>query len=102
VKVKDRAAFAFALASAAAAVVVKRGVIRGARLALGAVAGVPWRAHLAEERLLGRRPSTTLFEEAAEAELAAARPLAGNDYKIPMAKGALVEALERATGTPDG
>ncbi|MBI4868540.1 MAG: FAD binding domain-containing protein [Candidatus Wallbacteria bacterium] len=98
VKVADRAAFSFALASAAAACVMDRGMLRHVRLALGGVAGAPWRARVAEEALQGRKLTPARLESAARAELAAARHLERNGYKVDLAIGALQEAVERAVG----
>ncbi|MFR9729490.1 FAD binding domain-containing protein [Saccharopolyspora sp. MS10] len=94
-KVRERASFAFALVSVAAELEVDGGVVRRARIALGGVAPKPWRATRAEEVLLGAEASEAAFRAAAEAELAAAEPLAGNAFKVPMARNALVSVLRR-------
>lgn len=73
-KVRERASYAFAIGSVAAALEVDDGVVRDARLALGAVASRPWRARLAERILVGAPATAEYFAVAADAELAAARP----------------------------
>jgi xanthine dehydrogenase YagS FAD-binding subunit len=95
IKVRDRASFAFALASAAAVLRLDpQGIIREARIALGGVATKPWRSPEAEAVLLGQRPERTLFEKAATAALAAAKPRAHNAFKVALCKRTLVRALE--------
>jgi xanthine dehydrogenase YagS FAD-binding subunit len=89
-KVRDRASYAFALVSVAAALDVKDGLVREARLALGGVAPVPWRATKAEALLRGAPATETSFRRAAEAELAAAQPLPGNAFKVPLASNTIV------------
>jgi xanthine dehydrogenase YagS FAD-binding subunit len=97
-KVRDRASFAFALVSVAAAVEVEDGVVADVRLALGGVAHKPWRASAAEEALRGRPATEASFAAAAEAELAAATPLPDNGYKLPMARNVVVRTLLDLTG----
>ena len=92
-KVRDRASYAFALVSVAAALDVADGAVRDARIALGGVAHKPWRATRAEEALRGAPATERSFREAAEAELAGARPLPGNAFKVPLARGAIVRTL---------
>src|SRR5262249_44758271 len=92
-KVRDRASFAFALVSVAAALDVADGVVRDARLALGGVAPVPWRARQAEAVLRGAPATVESFEGAAHAELAAAQPLPGNAFKVPLARRVIVRTL---------
>ncbi|WP_020579587.1 FAD binding domain-containing protein [Actinopolymorpha alba] len=92
-KVRDRASYAFALVSVAAALDVADGSVRDARVAFGGVAHKPWRATRAEEVLRGAPISDESFLQAAEAELAGARPLAGNEFKVPMARNTLVAVL---------
>jgi xanthine dehydrogenase YagS FAD-binding subunit len=96
-KVRDRASYAFALVSVAAVVTVADGVVRDARIALGGVAHKPWRATRMEEALRGAPATGDSFRAAAEAELAAARPLAGNAFKVPMARNTLVAVLRDLT-----
>jgi xanthine dehydrogenase YagS FAD-binding subunit len=92
-KVRERASFAFALVSVAAALAVEAGEVRDVRLALGGVAHKPWRATRAEEALRGARATAESFERAADAELAQARPLRDNVYKLPLARNAIVRTL---------
>ncbi len=93
-KVRERASFAFALVSVAAALDVRDGVVEDCRIALGAVAHVPWRALRAEEALRGRPATEASFGEAADAELAAADPLPENAFKVPLARRVIVRTLE--------
>jgi xanthine dehydrogenase YagS FAD-binding subunit len=92
-KVRDRASYAFALVSVAAALDVADGTVRDARLALGGVAHAPWRATKAEAVLRGAPATEETFRRAAEAELADARPLRDNAFKIPLARNAIVRVL---------
>ena len=92
-KVRDRASYAFALVSVAAALEVAGGVVRDVRLALGGVAHKPWRAAVAEAALRGAPATRESFRAAAEAELAAARPLPGNAFKVPLARNTIVSTL---------
>lgn len=92
-KVRERASYAFAIGSVAAALDVSNGVVREARLALGAVASRPWRAHAAERVLNGAPASADYFAAAADAELAAARPLPGNAYKVTLMRNLMVAVL---------
>ena len=92
-KVRDRASYAFALVSVAAALEVADGVVRDVRIALGGVAHKPWRAWQAEA-LLGGGPATEeAFRRAAEAELDDAQPLPGNAFKVPLARNVIVRTL---------
>jgi xanthine dehydrogenase YagS FAD-binding subunit len=93
-KVRDRASFAFAVVSVAAALDVGTdGVIRDCRVAFGGVAPVPWRAARAEDVLRGAPATEESFLRAAEAELAQARPLRDNGFKVPLAHNLLVRTL---------
>ncbi len=92
-KVRDRASYAFALVSVAAALDIAGGVIRDVRIALGGVAHVPWRAVRAEAALRGTPATQEAFGRAAEAELTGAQPLPGNAFKVPLARNALVRTL---------
>lgn len=101
-KLRERTSFAFALASAAAALQIEDGTIRAARLALGGVAAKPWRAHNAEALLEGAPPTPEIFAHAAEVALADAAPSGANAYKIDLAKRVAKRALLlAAAGTPD-
>ena len=92
-KVRDRASYAFAVASVAAALDVADGAVRDVRLAFGAVAPRPWRARVAEAALRGRPATEDSFRAAADAELAAARPLRDNGYKVPLVRNVVVRTL---------
>ena len=92
-KVRDRASYAFALVSVAAALDVRDGVVRDARIALGGVAHMPWRATKAELALRGAPATEASFRQAADAELADAQPLPGNAFKVLLARNVLVRAL---------
>jgi xanthine dehydrogenase YagS FAD-binding subunit len=94
VKARDRAQYEFALASAAVALDVQGGTIRAARIALGGVATVPWRARQAEALLAGAPATRASYERAAEAALHGAHGRGQNDFKIPLAKRVVVRALE--------
>jgi xanthine dehydrogenase YagS FAD-binding subunit len=98
VKVRDRASYAFALASAAVALEVSGGVVREVRVALGGVATKPWRSVEAERALTGRAPGPEVFERAATEALRDARPTKDNAFKVALAKRAIVRALTRAAG----
>ena len=97
-KVRDRASYEFALASAAVAVVVEDGVIREGRVGLGGVGTVPWRARAAEEVLRGARAGTETFRAAAEAELRDPFTVPGTEFKVELAKRTMVRALQTVTG----
>ncbi|MGK5739271.1 FAD binding domain-containing protein [Micromonospora sp. URMC 103] len=97
-KVRDRASYAFALVSVAAAIDVVDGVVGDVRIAFGAVAHKPWRAYRAEELLRGRPVGEELFRQAADAEFADARPLRGNAFKVPLARNTMVRTLLDLTG----
>jgi len=95
-KVRDRASYAFALASAAVALDMTGGTIRDARIALGGVGTVPWRARAAEEVLRGRRLESQTLQRAADAALQGAIPRGHNAFKIDLARRTLMRALARA------
>src|SRR5262249_12360662 len=97
-KVRDRASYAFAVVSVAAALDVADGRIRDARLAIGAVAPVPWRARAAERVLAGRPATAEGFGRAADAELAAAAPLPDNAFKVTLARNVIVRMLRELAG----
>jgi xanthine dehydrogenase YagS FAD-binding subunit len=92
-KVRDRASYAFALVSVAAALEVAGGTVRDVRLALGGVAHRPWRARTAEQTLRGAPAAEATFRTAAEAELAEARPLRDNAFKVSLARNTMVRML---------
>jgi xanthine dehydrogenase YagS FAD-binding subunit len=93
VKVRERASYAFAVVSLAAQIEVENGRIGDVRIALGGVAHKPWRALDAEQALRGEPATRERFERAADAALAAARPLRDNAYKVTLARNLIVEAL---------
>jgi xanthine dehydrogenase YagS FAD-binding subunit len=97
-KVRDRAAFEFALASVATALEVKDGTITAARLALGGVATRPWRAFAAERALVGAAPGAAAYAAAANAALEGAKPQKHNAFKIELARRAVVRALTTVGG----
>lgn len=92
-KVRDRASFAFALVSVAAALDISDGTVSDCRIALGGVAHVPWRAARAEALLRGLPATPESFTRAAEAELAQAEPLRENGFKVPLARNLIVRTL---------
>jgi xanthine dehydrogenase YagS FAD-binding subunit len=96
VKVRDRESYAFALASAAVALDMDGDSVREARIALGGLATVPWRAREAEAALRGRRLDETSAEAAAEAAFVGARTYKHNAFKVPLGKRTLVRALLQA------
>ncbi|MFD8125658.1 FAD binding domain-containing protein [Streptomyces mirabilis] len=96
-KVRERASYAFAIGSIAAALDVHDGVVREVRLAFGAVASRPWRARTAEQALTGGPASAEAFAAAADAELAAARTLPHNGYKVPLMRNLVVAMLTELT-----
>ena len=99
-KVRDRASYAFALVSVAAALDVVEDRVRDVRIALGGVAPKPWRAEKAEAALMGERATPETFRAAVDAELADARPLEGNAFKIELAKRTMVACLTELMETP--
>ena len=98
-KLRDRASYEFALASAAVVVTVSSGRIDHVRIALGGVGVRPWRSRDAEAVLLGRAPDATAFRTAAEAALQTARPQSQNGFKVELAKRCIQHALTLATQT---
>lgn len=92
-KVRERASYAFAIGSVAAALDIEDGRVREARLAFGAVASRPWRARAAEAVLTGAPADGETFAAAADAELSAARPLPDNGYKVTLMRNIVVSVL---------
>ncbi len=97
-KVRDRASYAFALVSIAAALEIEDGVIKDVRIALGGVAHKPWRASKAEAALRGGPATEEAFLAAAVAEMANAAPLRDNGFKIALTKRTLVAVLGSLAG----
>jgi xanthine dehydrogenase YagS FAD-binding subunit len=97
-KVRDRASYAFALVSVAAALETDDGVVTDVRLALGGVAPKPWRARTAERELRDRPATEESFRAAARAELAGARPLRDNGFKVELAERTMVAVRRELTG----
>jgi len=97
IKVRDRLSYAFALVSVAAALDLDDdGTVRAARIALGGVAHKPWRVEAAEDLLAGRPADEAAFGEAAHRILQGARGHGQNDFKVPLARNAIVQALTAA------
>jgi xanthine dehydrogenase YagS FAD-binding subunit len=95
-KVRDRASYEFALASAAVALDLDGGRIRAARVALGGVGTKPWRSPEAERALTGQKADEASYRAAAEAALQGAQPRKDNGFKIELAKRTLTRALSVA------
>lgn len=95
-KVRDRASYAFALVSVAAALEIEGTTIRQARIAMGGVAHQPWRALKAEQMLVGKEATEANFKQAANAEMADAKPLAHNAFKVELGNRSIVLALQMA------
>jgi xanthine dehydrogenase YagS FAD-binding subunit len=96
-KLRDRASYEFALASAAIVVTVEQGKITRARLAMGGVGTKPWRSTDAEAALVGQPATEQTFRAAAEIALRGAKPQSENGFKIELAKRCVVHALKIAT-----
>jgi xanthine dehydrogenase YagS FAD-binding subunit len=97
-KVRDRSSYAFALVSVAGVLELEGNRIKDVRLALGGVAHKPWRASTAEEVLRGQPATAANFAAAADAELASARPLKDNGFKVELARRTIVAVLGELTG----
>lgn len=93
VKIRERDSYAFALVSAAAALELKNGQIKKARLASGGVAHKPWRWKTSERFLKGKQANRANFEEAARLAVAETQPLQNNTFKTALLEGAITEAL---------
>jgi xanthine dehydrogenase YagS FAD-binding subunit len=96
-KLRDRASYEFALASAAVSVSVSGGKIAAARFALGGVGTMPWRVPAAEGSVVGKAPEEAVFRQAAMIALAGARPQSENGFKVELATRCLVHALKQVT-----
>jgi len=95
-KLRDRASYEFALASAAVVVTMSGGNVLQARVALGGVGTKPWRSPEAEAALTGKPATEANFRKAAEAAMRKAKPQSENGFKIELAKRCLVHALQTA------
>ncbi len=95
-KVRDRASYAFALVSVAAALETDGNKIKNVRVAMGGVSHKPWRALEAEKMLVGKDATEVNFKAAAEAEMKNAKPLEHNKFKVELGKRAIVRALMMA------
>jgi xanthine dehydrogenase YagS FAD-binding subunit len=98
-KLRDRASYEFALASAAVVVTATGGNITRARVALGGVGTKPWRSPEAEAELTGQPATQAVFQKAADAALRDAKPQSQNGFKVELAKCCLVHALKLVTQT---
>ena len=96
-KLRDRASYEFALASAAVVAQVEGGHVRSVRIALGGVGTRPWRSHEAEKALAGKAATPANFKLAAEAALKDAKPREENGFKVELARRCLTRALKTAT-----
>jgi xanthine dehydrogenase YagS FAD-binding subunit len=96
-KLRDRASYEFALASAAVVITAANGKISRARIALGGVGTKPWRSTDAENELKDQPATEAVFRKAAEAALRGAKPQSQNGFKVELAKRCLVHALKLAT-----
>jgi xanthine dehydrogenase YagS FAD-binding subunit len=95
-KLRDRASYEFALASAAVVITVGAGTVTRARIALGGVGTKPWRSPEAEAALVGQMADAPSFRKAAEAAMRGAKPQSENAFKIELAKRCLTHALQTA------
>lgn len=98
-KLRDRASYEFALASAAVVLMIAGGRITRARIALGGVGTKPWRSPEAEAELIGKAAAETIFRQAAEAALRGAKSQSENRFKIELAKRCLTHALRTAVAS---
>ncbi|WP_299762075.1 xanthine dehydrogenase family protein subunit M [uncultured Pontibacter sp.] len=97
-KVRERASYAFALVSVAAALDIENNTIRNARLAMGGVAHKPWRLLGAEKALIGKQVSEEVFQQAAAVAMQGAKAFEHNEYKLKLAPNSIVQALKNAAG----
>ncbi len=95
-KIRDRASYAFALVSVAAALNMNGNTIKDVRLAMGGVAHKPWRLTEAEKFLKGKPATESVFKQAATIAMKGAKSFGENDFKLTMAPNAIVEALKSA------
>ncbi|HEV2479733.1 MAG TPA: xanthine dehydrogenase family protein subunit M [Puia sp.] len=97
-KIRDRASYAFALVSVAAALQLDGGTVRAARLVMGGVAHKPWRLEAAEDFLRGKSASVENFRQAAYLAMQGAKAYTYNQFKLTLAPNAIVQALKTASG----
>jgi xanthine dehydrogenase YagS FAD-binding subunit len=95
-KLRDRASYEFALASAAVILEIANGTVASARIALGGVGTKPWRSSEAEAALFGQPANSATFRKAAETAMRDATPQSENGFKIELARRCLTHALETA------
>ncbi|MEO8431125.1 MAG: xanthine dehydrogenase family protein subunit M [Acidobacteriota bacterium] len=95
-KLRDRASYEFALASAAVVMTVAGGKVTRARIALGGVGTKPWRSPEAEAALVGQPATPAVFRKAGEAAMRGARPQSENGFKVELAKRCVAHALQTA------
>jgi xanthine dehydrogenase YagS FAD-binding subunit len=99
-KVRDRQSYEFALCSAAIALDLSGGIVRGARVAVGGVGTVPWRLPAVERRLIGRRAGPGLWTDAAAVAVDGAKPLSENGFKVELLKRTVQRQLAVVAGLP--
>jgi xanthine dehydrogenase YagS FAD-binding subunit len=99
-KVRDRQSYEFALCSAAVALEVSGGVVRGARVAVGGVGTEPWRLPNVEHRLIGRPVSSELWTDAASVAADGAKPLSENGFKVQLLKNTVARQLATVAALP--
>jgi xanthine dehydrogenase YagS FAD-binding subunit len=98
VKIRDRASYAFALVSLAAALELKGNSIQNARLAMGGVAHKPWRLTAAENFLKGKQASIENFKQAAAIAMKDAKGYGYNNFKLKLAPNTIVQTLKTISG----
>jgi len=98
-KVRERASYAFALVSVAAALSIENNIIKDARLAMGGVAHKPWRLAAAEKALVGKPASEDTFKQAAAIAMQGAKAFEHNAYKLKLGPNTIVQALKVAAAT---
>jgi len=98
-KVRERASYAFALVSVAAALSIENNIIKDARLAMGGVAHKPWRLAAAEKALVGKPASEDTFKQAADIAMQGAKAFEHNAYKLKLGPNTIVQALKVAAAT---
>lgn len=96
-KIRDRASYEFALASAAVALDLDNGTVRDVRIALGGVSALPWRSSAAEAALKGKKLDAETLKTAGDAAFADARPRKYNAFKVELGKATLTRALREAS-----